>query len=632
MKKLQHKRIILAVATFLTMASNAHAQGYTTPQVLKSDVGEYYQQIDPSDPSKGYIIVADQNDTFEKETRVHGIDDLAVGYLDGHHWNGKQLTVGSDMENVYLVNKATGEYLELGSDWGATPVLSYTGTMFNLRGGKYCKADEKGRDDGVLHNYQVTGIDPKLGNKAQREGKGYEIHYSWDPLQCIGRKQVIRGMFGTFEELPYMVNRKTYRKEYALHPQDRAPSGQSTEDGKFIFYFHPVTRDGKQYYVIYTHRQTTAPIHASFYEGLNDDDYAAWRRYPEYGNRDTYLCLATAQDTVTNETKAIYKKFAGNMTYLKSSIGGEEIDTLATHYLYEKYGVSNSNDWRAPERTSSEEIDLGHWGWPLGSDEREFVMEGTTSIDLKTGLETVGVNDDCLWKIVTREERDAYRSAASIDHPYDLSYLIRNHNFLCQFKPYETGSGDGEPDFGWNWYDGATGSATHNHPYNEGGAKTEFHKIGTHFYDRWGWGDDGNNENLMGKKEEQTMTQGEESDYVASIYNGSAALRQTITGLRPGRYIVYCRAFYAPLEMKNFDNGNTFNQVNEEEWWNTGILSYSSKETRRGTDRPSPATCRTPSTIRRWAARRSSSPFPSLKVKEPTTSSASASCPASSAE
>ena len=556
MKTFQPKRTILAVAALLTMAFQANAQhGYISDNGLKNVIGEYYEQIDPSDPSKGYILNTDMGDTFGKTTRVRGIDNLAVGQLDGEHWNGYRLPTGEDLESVYLVNKKTGEYLELGAAWGATPMLGYVGSMFNLRGGKYCKADEKGKEGGVLADYQVAGNDPSLGNKAEREGKGYEIRYSWDEAQCVGRKQTAKGQKSTFEELPYLVNRKTHRKEYVLNPDDSGQNGN--EDGKFIFYFHPVRKGEKLYYVIYTHRQTTAPVHESYFANTNMNKFEEWQRLSEYGNRDSYLCLKAEPDPVTETNIAIYKKFAGRMY---------NAGTSKTHAWYEYYARSNSDAWRNPTSSSAVEVD-DNYAWPVGPDETAFKIQqddaGKTEecdIDLAAGLAAVQDDDACLWKIVTRKERDGYRVAASIDHPYDLSYLINNPNFLCQFGPYSTGGSNGTPNFGWNWYDGATATTTHEHPYTAGPG-TEFHKIGTHFYDRWGWGDteDGY---LGGKEKEQIMTQGEESDFVGSIYNGSAALRQTITGLRPGRYIVYCQAFYAPLEMKNFDNANDFNQAN----------------------------------------------------------------------
>lgn len=557
MKKLQIRKAIFIFAASLTVALSANAQ---TSTGLKNDVSQYYG-------TDGFITY-DATDTFGKTTRVNGIDNLAVGSLDGKHWQG-QLASGQDVEEVYLVNVGTGEYIELGAAWGATPTLGGTGTTFTFRGGKYCKADEKGKTDGVLEDYQVGGDDPQLGSKADREGKGYEIRYSWNEEMCLGRKQTAKGLMGTFEELPYAVNRKTYRKEYVVNPDDGAPEGQQNEDGKFIFYFHPVAgADGQQYYVIYTHRQTTMPVDDDFlyYSGLNMQKYEAWRRLPEYGNRDSYLCLQARPDATTGENIAVYKKFAGQMYSENGDV------SFVEHYT----PASSENDWRDPSSTEVVQVSDDYL-FPLGKDENEFYNDGIKSLSLSAGLEEVKKDKNCLWKVVTKEERDNYRLTASVDNPYDLSHLIKNPNFLCQFRPYEiVGSNpDHTLNFGWTWTDKATATTiNHTHPYNTG-TGTEFHKIGTHFYDRWGWGDSGNT-NLTGKQGEQTMTQGEESDFAGSIFNGSAALRQTITGLRPGRYIVYCRAFYAPLEMKKFDNAYGFNQFDDE---NTYEYSYDGEPT-----------------------------------------------------
>lgn len=180
--------------------------------------------------------------------------------------------------------------------------------------------------------------------------------------------------------------------------------------------------------------------------------------------------------------------------------------------------------------------------------------------------------DDYLWKIVTDEERKKYRVAANIDKPFDVSYNINNHAFFPFRQPYEKSTASGaQPTvekMGWEWHNAETGGAFHNHPYDatDFSYDSEFHKIGTHFYDRWGWGKPGDEANLgfgrtingRTRSDERWMTQGLEADYVGSIYKGSAALRQTITGLRPGRYIAYCRAFYAPHSMMNFDNKQAF--------------------------------------------------------------------------
>ena len=153
------------------------------------------------------------------------------------------------------------------------------------------------------------------------------------------------------------------------------------------------------------------------------------------------------------------------------------------------------------------------------------------------------------------------------------------------------------------------------------GIGTEFHKIGNPLLRPMGMGREWQHAWVV-KSNERIMTQGEEADYVGSIYNsGSAALRQTISGLRKGRYIVYCRAFYAPLEMTNFDNANEF--ATDE--FDAGRLLYRKKlgESHAGQARVYRWKCAGSSTRKS----RESSFFFAISPME---WSASATCPASS--
>ena len=287
---------------------------------------------------------------------------------------------------------------------------------------------------------------------------------------------------------------------------------------------------------------------------MDENTAAQWRKLPEYGNRDTYLCLKSIPSPTADYDLVAYKKFAGKM-----------FNTGSGDYSFwlEKF---NSRDPKNAPRAADEERERNAWAFfaaPLGPDEEEYFNSVRTeegynaetlnnSVSLETGLRNVYNEDECLWKIVTEEERDKYPITANIDNPVDVSYKIKNHKFYPNYQPYETGGALGDDiKIVWQWADNATAtSISHNHPYSST-TGTEFHKIGTHFYDRWGWG---GSDALNAKSDERLMTQGQEANYVGSIYNGTAALRQEITGLRPGRYIVYCRAFFAPFDMKKFDN------------------------------------------------------------------------------
>ena len=551
MKKNQLKKAVLLVALCAMMAIDARAQGstpYVSPYGLRELIDGYYET---KDGYTGTFLKYIDNNTLGKLRRVNAIDTLSIGMLDGRHWMGKAIESGKDMEGVYLVNKKTGKYLVLGESWGTTPMQDYTGTRFNFRSGYYCRADRLGKPGGGQNPYQVDGQDPVLGTKAQRQGKGYQIRLAHNEERVIGRVQTSAGARGAFEQRPYMVARSKDRKEYVQHPSDWGYP--NNDDGHFVFYLHPVKEaNGKQYYVIYTHRQTVAPVHDSFYYNDNGtvkdkDSYEKWTRVPEFGNRDSYLCLESTPSNEGDYEMVSYKKFAGKM-----------MSTTGDNYYYEAYDNSaGGSSLRDPSSVSTEKMSstfCAPWG-----DEISYTDQGISEVTLADGLAEVSGEDACLWKIVTYEERRNHRVVANIDNPVDVSFYIENHKFYPNYQPYETGGSNGNKvDMGWKWANSATatGAISHTHPYTSG-VGTEFHKIGTHYYDRWGWGETTAGEDnsfLKAKSNERFMTQGEESNYVASIYNGTAALRQEIKGLRPGRYIVYCRAFYAPFDMTKFDN------------------------------------------------------------------------------
>ena len=64
----------------------------------------------------------------------------------------------------------------------------YTGTMFNLRGGKYCIADKKGKVGGVLHDYQVNGATtPSSATRLSVREKATRFALPYNEERCIGR-------------------------------------------------------------------------------------------------------------------------------------------------------------------------------------------------------------------------------------------------------------------------------------------------------------------------------------------------------------------------------------------------------------------------------------------------------------
>ncbi|MBO6296984.1 MAG: hypothetical protein J6M54_05615 [Prevotella sp.] len=218
---------------------------------------------------------------------------------------------------------------------------------------------------------------------------------------------------------------------------------------------------------------------------------------------------------------------------------------------------------------------------PLG-DEVAFYNSGKAYVSLDEGLAAAKTDNQNLWKIVTRAQRDRYRIVASEKKPVDVSSRIFNPKFNTTYvynvtkessqwdagdEHWEPKNWEEHPDYGWTWYNTDRPSHTdethkqHVHPFDlestdngYWGIGKEFHKVGTgQFYRFWdvagGQWDDG---------QEIAITYGQEANYVGSIYKGTANLQQTITGLREGNYIVFVRGFYAPHNMLKYTkNGET---------------------------------------------------------------------------
>ncbi|MBR6495157.1 MAG: hypothetical protein IKT22_07875 [Prevotella sp.] len=215
-------------------------------------------------------------------------------------------------------------------------------------------------------------------------------------------------------------------------------------------------------------------------------------------------------------------------------------------------------------------------------DETEYDVD---NISLADGLNAKKGNKNNLWKIVTRKERDRYRIVASDAKPVDVSSRIFNSKFNTSYIyniAYENCNdtdGDGHwvanqtdlhPDYGWTWYnhDASTHPTTpHVHPWpttpNENTKEStldyrkgkEFHKVGTGRFWRFSERNATNNGYIGGHDndmQEMNITRGVDANYCGSIYEGSANLQQTITGLRAGNYIVYVRGFFAPHDMEKY--------------------------------------------------------------------------------
>lgn len=199
----------------------------------------------------------------------------------------------------------------------------------------------------------------------------------------------------------------------------------------------------------------------------------------------------------------------------------------------------------------------------------------------------VGGDDANLWKIVTKTEREKYRLVASEDKPIDMTYRIKNPKFYTSYT-YTFSKNDagvtwasnewehpnGSTPCGWRWFDGdrivgeGLDAHHHIHPrdlvsgnngyYNPEEDKKEFHKIGTGLFYRYHVPDGGYS--YSSDKNEFMITQGQEANYMGSIWKGTADVIQTIgTGtaddpkLREGLYLVCVKGFFAPHDMMKYD-------------------------------------------------------------------------------
>ena len=315
------------------------------------------------------------------------------------------------------------------------------------------------------------------------------------------------------------------------------------------------------HYVIYTHRQTRIYPTATQItnDGFAQNNVINILRLQEYANRESYLCLSSVDgENVPGQPRDYnnvrFKKFAGQMYYevgdtirfAKIIKGGEyqDVDPAVSDWAADQdFIVKNAEKWNAME----DEV-----GQP------KFV-------DLNTGLDAAALDSANLWKIVTFKERKAYRVTASEEHPVDVTFNISNNKFFTSYDytVEDTVGGFTRPSFDWQWFDKDENNPKgyHAHPYKtdvgtaagQYNEKDEFHKVGTGYYYCFSHGiADEQSYLTQNRKNELTMTAGHDANFCGTIYNGSAVLEQKITGLRPGNYIVYARAFFAPHSMMNY--------------------------------------------------------------------------------
>ena len=482
-------------------------------------------------------------------------DNLSIDKFPGHHWKGNDVAKMTSSNEIYFCNVATGEYLQVGDYWGENSMTNHAGIRYTLdtNGAVYTHANwaEFEKQDKTTSGYWIC---PKLEDSS-KEGR------------CIGRMHVNDGVHGHFEFNRYLALRD--KNEY---------SGGGFPGG-FVFQFHPVTTsDGKQAYIIYTHRQTSGGSAPS----------------SEYWDRDSYLLLKSANKEKTGYHTVRFRKFAGQMygrpgSYPALSSWGDDKDKP----------LGDEQDFVNDDGTPKN----NKWG---------NLVDGNKRVARAAGLELAAEDPANLWKIVTKEERERFRLVASEDQPVDMTYRIKNPKFYTAYSytrtlkesstnPEDVTKDDWdsehqhythankERDFGWEWFDVDRESHFtnhHIHPWNQHKVgkdswnkgwfdpeenqpkprQRELHKVGTGEYYRF------NTKYVDNHQEEMMLTNGLESNYVGSIWRGTTNLQQTIgTGkpgdpkLREGLYLVAVKGFYAPHDMLKYrkDGDNYIRDNNE---------------------------------------------------------------------
>ena len=124
------------------------------------------------------------------------LDKMTISKLLGHHWSGRQLPEDG-MENVYLVNVKTGEYLVAGDYWGTASMLDHVGLRFSIQpaAGDGRIADHP---DNVIEHGSYTGY--WIGLHDVNDGR------------VLGRAANGDGKWGAFENMRYIFARE--KKEY----------------------------------------------------------------------------------------------------------------------------------------------------------------------------------------------------------------------------------------------------------------------------------------------------------------------------------------------------------------------------------------------------------------------------------
>lgn len=553
-KQVTRTLFVLAVSMVAVVSANAqglggHSHTTTSKDPKRGDNWEifHFPKVDrntgePMQEGGQYVV-------YDRSYYTGGhFDNLVVEPFLGGHWKGQKIDNIASNEEIYLCNVKTGEYLQVGDYWGENSMTNHTGISYTLDSegaiyGRRTWSEFVEQDKDGMTGYWIC---PVLTNSS-KEGR------------CIGRMHKNDGIQGHFEHNRYLALRD--KNEYE----------GSTDPGGFVFQFYPVTTtEGKQAYIIYTHRQTRAAM----------DDAAE-----EYWNRDSYLLLQSKERDVTGYHTVRFRKFAGQM-YGKPG----------AYPAIEAWGTNK-------DKPLGDEKDFVDDNGTPKTGELGSLVDANKRVARLAGLAAAAKDDANLWKIVTKAERDRLRLVASEDQPANITYRLKNPKFYTSYtytrtlketssNPEDVVPGDwdadnnhymhanGERDFGWSWFDvdRETHFTNHHiHPWNQhkvggpsggnwnpgwfdpealvdGKPRTrEFHKVGTGLYYRF------NTPDVDAYQDEMMITYGLESNYVGSIWKGTTNLQQTIgTGkpgdppLREGLYVVAVKGFYAPHDMMKY--------------------------------------------------------------------------------
>ena len=256
----------------------------------------------PEYDSNGNIVVVNGKKKLRSINYYNGgqFDDLTIDKFKGGHWKGHTIDELREGEEFFLCNMATGEYLQIGDYWGTNEMTNHAGITYQLT---------KAYSQRKKENNALWKDDPAFGYWLSPKMPGSET-----PNRVVGRVTVSDGQQGNFERNKYFVLRD--RDEYhdgkyvnwqnntktVFTSGDKDYNGSSIEDpGGFLFYFHPVEKDGKQAYIIYTHRQTQ-------YANSSNKERS------EFWDRESYLLLKSAGQLRTGYNAVRFEKFAGQMS------------------------------------------------------------------------------------------------------------------------------------------------------------------------------------------------------------------------------------------------------------------------------------------------------------------------------